>query len=344
MRKEQRSPRAGIARYASTMLLLLLIPLCLAVAGCAAREPLLTGTVETAVLPHYAEVSGKLVLAPLALGQRVEKGDIVAVLDDSRERNNIEQLTATIARKQAVLDELLVGADANALKQADNNIKLAQQALSLAQTEHGRAEQDLQEAELLYAQGAAPEKLLKDARYRLDIAAEAVATAVTRLDNARQQAALAAKGVPQEKIDAARADLELSAIQLRQSEESLANYTVRALHSGIVISKNYHQGAMIAAGYDLTDIASEEEKYLVAYVPDEYFYDFAYGQEITMRLGEAEYVGTLVFLDLKAQYTPKENQSAANRNKTSYKIKILLPAVAPWLPGQTAEIVLESSE
>jgi len=296
--------------------------------------------VEAAVLPHYAEVSGKLIRAPLALGQRVEKGDIVAVLDDSRERNNIEQLEATIARKQAVLDELLAGVDANALKQAENNVKLARQAHSLAQTEQARAEQDYQEAELLFSQGAAPEKTLQDAAYRQQLAAEAVAAAVTRLDNARQQAAQAAKGAPQEKIDAASADLELSIIQLRQSKDNLASYTVRALQSGVVISKNYFEGAMVSAGYGLADIASEEEKYLVAYVPEDYLFAFTYGQEITMRMGELEYVGTLAFIDLKAQYTPKENQSAANRNKTSYKIKILLPAGATWLPGQIAEIVV----
>jgi HlyD family secretion protein len=323
---------------------MLLIPFWLAVAGCAAKEPPLMGTVEAIVLPHYAEVGGKLILAPLSLGQRVEAGDIIAVLDDSRERNNIEQLTATIARKQAVLDELLAGADANAIKQAENNVKLAKQALALAQTDQTRAGQDQQEAELLYSQGALPEKTLKDAQYRLDMAAEAVETASTRLDNARQQAAQAAKGAPQEKIDAAQADLELSNIQLRQSEENLAAYTVRALQNGIVISKNYHEGAMVGAGYDLADIASEEEKYLVTYVPEDYLYELAYGQEITMRSGEQEYVGTLAFIDLKAQYTPKENQSAANRNKTSYKIKILLPATAPWLPGQTAEVVREGRE
>lgn len=292
-------------------------------------------------MPHYTEVSGKLLQAPCSLGQRVEAGDLIAVVDDSRERNNIEQLTATLDRKQAVLDELLAGADANALRQAENNVKLAQQSLSLAQTEQARAEQDHEQAQLLYSQGAVPQKTLQDARYRLDLATEAIQTAATRLDSARQQAAQAAKGASQEMIDAARADLELTAIQLRQSEDNLAYYTVRALQSGIIISKNYYEGAMVNAGYDLADIASEEEKYLVAYVPEEYLYRLAYGQQMTMRAFGEEYRGTLVFIDAKAQYTPKESQTAANRNKTSCKIKILLPADTPWLPGQTAEILLE---
>lgn len=328
------------------LILLLSLTAILISAGCAAPEPLLTGTVEANILPHYAEVGGKIVSAPLMLGQQVQAGDIVAVLDDRQERNNIEQLQATLKRKQAMLDELLAGADedeqrqAVERRQANNNVQLARQSLAMAQTDLERAQQNYEEALLLYEQGIAPEKTLQDAQYRRDIAAEAINSATTRLDSARQQTAHIATGLAPEKIDAAYADIELTMIQLRQSEENLQYYTVRASQNGTVISKNYYTGAMVNAGYDLADIAAEEEKYVVAYIPEDRLYSISYGQSLTMRGNGVEYTGAIVFIDLKAQYTPKEEQTAANRNKNSYKIKILLPVGALWRPGETVEVFL----
>ncbi len=35
--------------------------------------------------------------------------------------------------------------------------------------------------------------------------------------------------------------------------------------------------------------------------------------------------GKIKYIDVKAQYTPKELQSAANRNQESIRVKVLLP-------------------
>lgn len=312
----------------------------LATSGCAAKEPLLNGTVEATILPHYAEVSATIVASPLELGQPVAAGDIVAVLDDSRERYNIEQLEAALTLKQAVLAELLSGADAEELRQAQNNVRLAEQALSLAKLEEERAQKDAGDARLLYEQGAATEKTLSDAQYRVELAAQSVTSAATRLDNARQQSSRLVKGVAEEKIDAARADIALTESQLRQSEDNLARYTVRAAQAGVVISKNYYTGAVVNAGYDLADIAGTDELYVTAYLPEDYLHSVTYGQSLSLRGADGECAGTVAYIDMQAQYTPKENQTAANRNKSSYKIKILLPADVAWRPGETVDVVL----
>lgn len=329
---------------AAALLLVLALALALVLTSREAKEPLLSATVETTILPHYAEISGKLLEAPLELGQPVEAGDIIAVLDDSRERYNIEQLQTVLERKQAVLDELLAGADAEERRQADNNVRLAQQALSLAQLEQQRAQKDYDNAALLAGQGGAPQKTVDDAAYRLDLAREAINSATTRLDTARQQANLIAKGVAQEKITAAEADIALTQSQLCQSEDNLALYTVYAQQAGIVISKNYHAGAMVNAGYNLLDIASQDERYAMAYVPEDNLHSISYGQQLTLRGTEGEYIGTVNYIDVKAQFTPKENQTTANRNKNSFKIKVLLPPDAPWRPGENVEVLLPPLE
>ncbi|MDR1133745.1 MAG: biotin/lipoyl-binding protein [Synergistaceae bacterium] len=60
--------------------------------ACAAGDLKLTGVVETLIRSHYAEVSGKIVDFPIELGQPVQAGDIIAVIDDSDARYTLEQL------------------------------------------------------------------------------------------------------------------------------------------------------------------------------------------------------------------------------------------------------------
>ena len=59
-----------------------------------------------------------------------------------------------------------------------------------------------------------------------------------------------------------------------------------------------------------------------------------------IRSGEKEYRGTVFFIDVKDQYTPKDMQSAANRNKESMKVRIKLAPEAPLKVGERAEVVL----
>jgi len=66
-----------------------------------------------------------------------------------------------------------------------------------------------------------------------------------------------------------------------------------------------------------------------------------YGQKVVIKRGEEEYRGTVSFIDMKAQYTPKDMQTAANKNKDSVKIKIRLPEDIPLKVGEKAELYID---
>lgn len=88
------------------------------------------------------------------------------------------------------------------------------------------------------------------------------------------------------------------------------------------------------------DIASEDEKYIMVYIPKEDLDLISYGQEIMMRQEEAVYKGTVTFIDVKAQYTPREMQTSANKDKKSMKIKISIAPKTPVKIGETLEVVI----
>ncbi|MDR1133746.1 MAG: hypothetical protein LBL05_06250, partial [Synergistaceae bacterium] len=120
--------------------------------------------------------------------------------------------------KQSVLRELVSGADSAEIKQGQNNVALAEQAVHTAQAELARASEDYADALTLHEQDALSAKALSDARYRKDTADEAVTAAYTRLDNSRQSLTLISQGAGQEKIAQAQAEITLTASQIRQCE------------------------------------------------------------------------------------------------------------------------------
>lgn len=308
--------------------------------GCSPEGLALEGVVETNIYGHYSEVSGKIIEMPVELGQEVKDGEVIAVLDDTQERHALEQLEQTLAIKQANLADLTRGVDPEALKQGQNNVSLAELAYEKALLSRDRAKEDYEKALALWEGGALTQAELDRLKLQLDLAEGAVESAAMQLDNAKQQLALLEKDLPREKVAVAQADLELTEIQIRQGRERLAKYTVTALVGGTVISKNYLPGSIVAPGYDLVDIAATGERQVVIYVPRDQLSRLSFGQDVVVRAGEQEYQGTISFIDVKAQYTPKDMQTQANRNKESMKVKVRLGPEVPLKVGEKAQVVI----
>lgn len=316
------------------------ILLMLTISGCSSSNLVLEGIVETTIYSQYCEVSGKISKLPVELGQKVKAGDVIAEIDDSNEQYALAQLKAVLAKKQAILDELKAGATSSEIKQGQNNVTLAEIAYQSAQLTKERVQKDFENARILLAENAISQSELDNAKYQAELADSALAAASVQLDNARQKLTLLREGARQEKITAAEADVKQTESQISQSQANLAKYKIQAVADGTIISKNYLLGNMVAFGYNLADIAAEGEKVLVAYLPEDYLNKVSYGQELVIKSGEKESKGTVCFIDMKAQYTPKDMQTPANKNKESIKIKVRLGSDSLLKVGERAEVVV----
>lgn len=329
-------------RLVPALYLLLLAAL---ISGCTGGKDLeLSGVVETSIISHYSEVSGKIITMPLELGQEIKAGEVIAVIDDSGQQYALEQLQATAAKKQAMMKELLEGIDTEQIKQAENNVLLAEKALESSRLTNDLAQKSFDKAQELFAAGGLSETALDEAEYKAEQAGIDITVKQTQLDNARQQLAILQKGVKKAQIDALQAEIDLTNSQIDQAEENLAKYKITALADGTVISRNYLLGNMVSPGYNIADIASQDDKYLLAYLPEEFLPDIDYGQEVLIKSGNEQYRGVISYIDSKAQYTPKEMQTAANKNKDTVKIKAKLELDNPLKVGEKAILVLEKNQ
>lgn len=287
------------------------------------------GMVEATILSHTAEVPGKILEMPIELGQHVSKGDTIAVIDSTDQEYAYEQLQLTLEKKKLAHSELEVGTGRDT--QADNSISIAMANYDSAASSSRKAALDYENARSLYNQGAISKDTLDLAKVKADSAANALAVAKAGLDKAKNEFSLSLAGL----------DILQMESQLQELEENLEKFTIRAVRDGVVMSRSYLPGDMVSPGFNIADIAADDEKYFIFYLPIEVINSIDYGQTLMVKGDDEEFEALVKYIDVKSTYTPKDMQTAANKNKESVKVKLLLPEDCPLKPGQEAEVYLD---
>ncbi len=286
-----------------------------------------TGVVEATILSNTAEVSGKILEMPIELGQHVSKGALIAKIDDTQQKYAYEQLQLALEKKKLALSELQIG---KAGTQAESSISMAEATYNSAASNSRKAALDYSNAQALYNQGAISKDALDLAKVKADSAASALTSAKAQLDIAKSQSSAAA----------AELDIRQTESQLNEMKETLDKFSVYAVSDGVIISKSYIPGDMVSPGFNLADIASDEERYFVFYLPVDYVSSLNYEQILTIKADGKEYEAVVKYIDVESEFTPKDMQTPANKNKESVKVKLLLSKDCPLKPGQGAKLHL----
>jgi len=286
------------------------------------------GVVEATTISHTAEVSGKIIEMSVELGTHVSKGDVIAKIDSTAKEYSYEQLQLTMEKEKNALEDLTVGTGES---QAENSITIAESNYNSVVSSNEKASQDYQNAQSLYDQGAISKDVLDKAKVSANSAANAVTMAKAQLDNAKNSSS----------AESMQLDIDKTKSQLQEMKEDLDKYTIWAACDGIVMSKSYDKGDMVSSGYNLVDIAADNEKYFVFYLPIDYLNEIEYDQTFKVKSNEVAYDATVKYIDVESEYTPKDMQTAANKDRKSVKIKLLLPDNSTLKPGEEAEINLK---
>jgi len=287
------------------------------------------GIAEAIIVTNPAEVSGKIVESRIMLGQEVSAGDVIAVVDSRDFEYALVQLELNLEKARILYYDAQTGQG----NRAQSGIAAAQAAHNGAAVAATQANQDYLKAIELYQGGAISESALEAAKLLADTANSARDAARAQLDLARNNSADSIS-------ESSSIDIMLLESRIAQQRDMIKKCTIIANIDGTIISKNYGMGDFVAPGYNIADIASSNERYLVIYYPKDSLADIQYGAEIPFIYNGSEYTGIVRFIDVKPQYTPQDFQTAANKNKESVKIKLLIPENCPIKPGETAKLTL----
>jgi HlyD family secretion protein len=320
----------------------------IAPSACRKAEPTnrirISGHVEADDVQLAPEVGGRILELKVKEGDRVKAGDLIARLDTRDTELSLQRAQADRAQADAQLRLLLAGSRPEDIRQAQAQAQAADADVAAANADLSNAEMDLERYESLLRANAGSEKARDDAKTRRDMATERVNAAKERARGARENAARLQGGARREEIDAARARLAAVDAQIATLQKALHDATVTSPVGGIVTEKLVNVGELVAARTPLIVVTDLDDAWGEVFVDEPVVPRITLGQPATLftDAGGSGIPGKVTFISPRAEFTPRNVQTAEERSKLVYRIKVSADNRNGVLkPGMPVEAELE---
>jgi len=293
----------------------------------------LSGNIEAHESVVGFKVQGRLVELPIEEGQVVKAGDLIAKLDQTDYRQQVDIDTAAVNNREAELKLALSGSRIQEKKSAEQAVLDAQATLT-------QDKADFQRYQALY------EKDETSAQIRDSYAAN-LKRAQAAYERARENYDLVKEGVRKEQIDINRAGVDSARQMLELSKIRLGYASLYAPTSGVALVRNAEIGEVMAPGTPVVTIADLDHIWLRAYLDETDLGKVKLGQTVKVKSdsfpGRA-YQGKVSFISSQAEFTPKSVETHKERVTLVYRIKIDLDNSSHELkPGMPADAYLEAA-
>ena len=257
---------------------------------------------------------------------------------------DLELKRADLRQAEARLAELLAGSRPQEIEQA-------QAAVNEAQTQYEQASADWERAQRLIKNDDISRAQFDQYKMRFEATRAA-------LQRSKETLALVKEGPRKEQIDAARAaveraraavrlseanridlkrreeetvarraDIDRSAAQVKVYDVQLSDRTILSPIDGVVLSKSAEMGEVLAAGATVVTLGDITKPHLRAYVGEQDLGRIRLGDTVevtTDSFPDKKYKGTITFISSQAEFTPKQIQTAEERVKLVYRVKVSL--------------------
>jgi HlyD family secretion protein len=259
----------------------------------------------------------------VAEGDNVAAGALIAQLDTADLDLALRRATAERDQAVAQLKLLQAGARQEDIRQARAQTQSAQADVKAAETELASANADLQRFEGLLKANAGSVKQRDDAAARRDVAAERVNAARERVRAAQETVARLVAGARPEEIAAARARVAATEAQIASLQKNISDAVLKAPVGGIVTSKLVDAGELIAPRTPIVVITDLDHAWANVYVDEPTVPALRLGEKVPLVTDAGQRLeGTITFISPKAEFTPRNVQTAEERSKLVYRIKV----------------------
>jgi HlyD family secretion protein len=305
----------------------LLVAIAGAASGCrggAAEGPLrASGYVEATEVRVAPEVGGRILELPVDEGDRVAAGAVIARLDTSDTEIALRRAEAERAHATAQLRLLQAGARAEDVRHAQAQADSAEAEIPAAESELRAASADLARFEALLAANAGSRKQRDDAATRRDVAAARVVAAKERARAAREALDRVRAGARREELAGARARVEAVDAQIAALRKSQADAVLESPVAGIVTARLADRGELVAPRAAIVVVTDLDRAWANVYVDEPVVPRLAIGQPIPLVTDAGQRIdGKITFISPKAEFTPRNVQTAEERTKLVYRIKV----------------------
>jgi HlyD family secretion protein len=325
-------------------------------------ELLLHGTVEIQEVRLGSKYGGRVQEAPVREGQVVEPGTVLVRFETPELTAKHEQLRNKLLAAEADQQKADYGPRDEEIAEADANVKAAQARLDRVlagyrEEEKRQAKHDLEVAvadqkftqdEFLRIQqlpvGAASRSDLDNARAARDRAANRVASAQDRLDMVTTGSREEDKAEARAQLNQFKAHLDLlkagtriedrksaaalvaqTRAELDEVEAELREAVVKAPEKAVIEVLSVRPGDLVAANVPVVQVLRADDLWVKAFVPSTQLGKVRLGQQVSVTVDSypgRPFVGTIIFIASASEFTPRNVQSASEREHQVFAIKV----------------------
>jgi HlyD family secretion protein len=269
----------------------------------AARNTLLvSGNIEAhESVVSFKAVQSRITELPFDEGQWVDKGTLLARLDDADYRQQVAIDDAQLAMAERQLDSAKQKLDAANATVADDKADLAQRQLDYDRN------QKLFEQTIISA----------DTRDHTDTALKQSQAALNR-DIAMSRSAA-------RDVEVANASIRSAAENLKLAQIDLGYTTLDAPFSGVILTRQAELGEVMQPGTPVVTMADLDHVWLRGYIDETDLGRVHWGQPATVTTDTypgKQYRGHVTFIASDAEFTPKSVETHKERVTLVYRIKI----------------------
>ena len=328
----------------------LLIPAALALAACHRgadkTAPRVSGYVEATDVRVSAEVAGRLIDLRVGEGDRVKAGDVLARLDTADTDLSILRARADRDQADAQLRLLQAGSRPEDIRQASAQLASAQADVKAAQAQLDAASADVTRFENLLRANAGSVKQRDDAVTKRDVASAQVHAADHRAQAASDALARLRAGSRPQEIASAHARVASADAQIAALQKSLTDAVVKAPVGGTVTSKLADVGELLPPRGPIVVITDLDHAWANVYVDEQRVPSLKIGQPATIVTDAGQRLqGAVTFISPKAEFTPRNVQTAEERSKLVYRVKVAADNTSGILkPGMPVEADLQDAK
>jgi HlyD family secretion protein len=287
----------------------------------------ISGNIETTEVDLGFKVQGRIVSLSVGEGDWIEKGKVIAKLDDEDLHQRLELARATLNSARARLKRLLAGSRPEELREAEAALHQAQFDFENKQTQYERMK-------TLFERRVIPKETLDNAETGYKIAKAA-------FQRGTENYQLVKEGPRKEDIEDARAQVDQASASMKLAETQLSYTFLHSPLSGVVLVKSAEIGEVVNPGTSILTLADLEHIWLKAYIPETDLGKVKWGQEVTVTTDlrpQKNYKGKISFIASQAEFTPKSIQTEKERVTLVYRIKVDIPNTDRELkPGMPAD-------
>ena len=297
-------------------------------AACAEDTPVnevrASGHVEATEVRLAPDAGGRITELHVKEGDSIAAGTVVLRLDARDAQLAIERAKAEHRQAEAQLKLLEAGSRREDIAQAQAQTQAAKDEIAAARAELAAAESDLQRFDALLKANAGSQKQRDDAAARRDIARERVQAAESRARAAEQGTARLRAGARAEEIEAARARLAAVTASVNAAEKLLHDTTLVSPISGVVTEKLVSVGEVIAPRSPVAIVADLVNAWADVYVDEPLIPRLRLNQPamVFTDAGGRGISGRVSYISPKAEFTPRNVQTAEERSKLVYRVRI----------------------